>query len=169
MPNRDTAATSTQAKLKINLREPARTVDMVPDLKHNSLLSASKFADANYTTVLTPTEVLIYDGDDLTLQINKEAILRGWREPSGLWRVPLTTNNNNTKAEYVLLSKQTEQAINNVYELPSIAETIRYLHACAGFPTKATWVKAIQNGNYATWPGLTIKAVNKHFPEADET
>ena len=56
-----------------------------------------------------------------------------------------------------------------MYELPSVAETIRYLHACAGFPTKATWVKAIQNGNYATWPGLTIKAVNKHFPESDET
>ena len=46
---------------------------------------------------------------------------------------------------------------------------MRYLHVCAGFPTKATWVKAIQNGNYATWPGLTIKAVNKHFPESDET
>ena len=78
MPNGDTAAASAQAKLKLNIREPARTVDMVPDLKHNSLLSASKFADANYITVLTPTEVLIYNGNDLTLRINKDAILRGW-------------------------------------------------------------------------------------------
>jgi len=138
MPNRDTEAASTQAKLKINLREPAHTVNMVPNLKQNSLLSASKFTDANYITVLTPTEVLIYDGEDLTLRINKDAILRGWREPSGRWCAPLATNKQNTKSEYVFLSKETEQAINNVYELPSVAKTIRYLHACAGFPTKAT-------------------------------
>ena len=48
---------------------------MVPDLKHNSLISASKFADANYITVLTPTEVLIYDGERLKLEVNKEAVL----------------------------------------------------------------------------------------------
>ena len=61
MPNGATAAATKEAKLKLKLREPARTVDIVPDLKHNSLISASKFADANYITVLTPTEVLIYD------------------------------------------------------------------------------------------------------------
>ena len=77
LPNGQTAAASNIAKLKLNLREPARTVDIVPDLKHNSLISASKFADANYITILTPTEVLIYDGDGLKLEINHEAILRG--------------------------------------------------------------------------------------------
>ena len=30
------------------------------------------------------------------------------------------------------------EAINNVYELPSIEPAIRYLHGAAGFPTKAT-------------------------------
>ena len=56
-----------------------------------------------------------------------------------------------------------------MYELPSTAQVISYLHACAGFPTKATWLKAIKGGNYATWPGLTVEAVRKHFPESDET
>jgi hypothetical protein len=48
-------------------------------------------------------------------------------------------------------------------------QTIRYLHATAGFPTKDSWIKAIQNGNYTTWPGITAEVVNKHFPESIET
>jgi hypothetical protein len=43
------------------------------------------------------------------------------------------------------------------------------LHAAAGFPTKDSWIKAINNGNYKTWPGITTKVVNKHFPESVET
>ena len=46
---------------------------------------------------------------------------------------------------------------------------MRYLHACAGFPTKTTWIKAIRAGNFATWPHLTLKSVQQHFPESDET
>ena len=40
------------------------------------------------------------------------------------------------------------EAINKVYKLPSIELSIRYLHGAAGFPTKATWLKAIRKRNY---------------------
>ena len=60
------------------------------------------------------------------------------------------------------------EAIHNVYELPSIERTIRYLHAAAGFPTKATWIKSIRNGNYLTWPLITVKIFNKYFLESEE-
>jgi hypothetical protein len=43
------------------------------------------------------------------------------------------------------------------------------LHAAADFPTKDPWIKAIKHGNYATWPGITAQAINKHFPESIET
>ena len=49
------------------------------------------------------------------------------------------------------------EAINNVYELPSIEPAIRYLHGAAGLPTKATWIKAIRNGSYLSWPLGNIK------------
>jgi hypothetical protein len=45
-----------------------------------------------------------------------------------------------------------QHTILNIYELPSIEQTIRYLHASAGFPTKTTWLAAIQHRNYDTWP-----------------
>ena len=57
----------------------------------------------------------------------------------------------------------------NVYKLPSIEQSIRYLHAAAGFPTKSTWLKAIRCGNFSTWPLINVKNVNKHFPESEET
>ena len=69
-----------KTKLHYSVSEPARTVDMVPNLKHNSLRSARKFTDAQYITVLTSTEVLIYDDmGDIQLSIYSIAILRGWR------------------------------------------------------------------------------------------
>jgi hypothetical protein len=67
------------------------------------------------------------------------------------------------------MDKEKQEAAANVYSLPSIPQAIKYLHALVGIPIKDTWVKAIKNGNYVSWLGLTIKAVNKHFPESIET
>ena len=61
------------------------------------------------------------------------------------------------------------KGVANVYSLPSTSQTIKYLHAAAGYPVKDTWIKAIKSGNYTTWPGLTATAACKHFPESDET
>jgi hypothetical protein len=36
-----------------------------------------------------------------------------------------------------------QEYLHNVYELPSLEPTVRYLHAAAGFPLKATWLKAV--------------------------
>ena len=61
------------------------------------------------------------------------------------------------------------EAIHNVYELPRIECAVRYLHAAAGFPTKATWLKIIHHGNYLTWTLITINNGHKYFPESEET
>jgi hypothetical protein len=62
----------------------------------------------------------------------------------------------------------TEQA-HHAYDLPSVGQTVRYLHGAAGFPTEDTWIKAIKAGNYNTWPTITPETVRRHFPESDET
>jgi hypothetical protein len=54
---------STIAKLKRNPRGVAGFGDKVPDLQNNSLVSTSKLADENYSTLFTPTEVLVFDGE----------------------------------------------------------------------------------------------------------
>ena len=77
MPTGETTAGGTQAKLYHNVRELEKTVDMVPQLQHNLLISGGKFTDANYITVLTPTEVLIYDGKYTYISVSKGPILQG--------------------------------------------------------------------------------------------
>eukprot|EP00956_Cyclotella_meneghiniana_P010727 scaffold15031_cov47-Cyclotella_meneghiniana.AAC.1 len=62
----------------------------------------------------------------------------------------------------------TNEYANSVYELPNLEQVVAWYHAAAGYPTKATWLAAIDAGFYATWPLLTAKAVRKHFPESDE-
>jgi hypothetical protein len=56
-----------------------------------------------------------------------------------------------------------------LYSLPSIPQTITYLHAAAGFPVKQTWMDIIKAGNFITLPSLTTLAVQKHFPGSNKT
>ena len=62
-----------------------------------------------------------------------------------------------------------QEYLHKVYKLPSIEPTIWYLHSLAGFPTKASWFKAILKGNYLSCPLINIKHVAKYFPESKET
>ena len=168
------------SELAHNVRQPAKEVHIVPSIETHSLLSTAKFAEAGYITVFDDKEVNIYDAQNTTLKVTKGAILRGWFDKTAnLWRIPLIPVVLNNNTDTVLVNKQpTEflpgrtpviEAINNVYELKTQPELIRYLHACAGFPTKPPWIKAIKNRQYASWPGLTVNAVAKHFPESEET
>ncbi len=58
--------------------------------------------------------------------------------------------------------------INNVYKLPSIELTIRYLHAAAGFPGEETWLKVVQRGNYNSLPLINVTNVAHYFPRSEE-
>eukprot|EP00804_Cyclotella_cryptica_P008991 CCRYP_003100-RA/>CCRYP_003100-RA protein AED:0.31 eAED:0.29 QI:0/-1/0/1/-1/1/1/0/525 len=195
LPTGTTTAATIQAQLLLNVRPPANTVDIVPNL-HQTLLSGSKFADADYTAMYDKHEVNFYDS--ATINITERAVLTGYRCPrTGLWRIPLRpiTVNENTDTlildskcglqstqpryhvptpthirEHLQASLQCNtDHILNVYELPSIEQSIRYLHAAAGFPTKSTWLAAICKGNYSTWPLITVKNIHKHFPQSEKT
>ena len=38
-----------------------------------------------------------------------------------------------------------------------------YFHAAVGSPTKSSFINAINNGNFTTWPGLTTDLISKHL------
>ena len=77
-------------------------------------------------------------------------------------------HNKNTDTKFISRPNP-DHAINSAYELPSSEQLVRYLHACAEYPTKETWLKEIWAGNYLSWPGLTTKKVNWHYPETYDT
>jgi hypothetical protein len=145
-------------------------------------MSTSKLADANYVTVFTKEEVQVFDAEAAKFNVEGQVVMKGWRCPiTKLWRVPLTPNLSNINTDTGLMSKRATEIImkqrsnknkehlNSVYELPNTEQVVAWYHAAAGYPTKATWIKAIDAGFFATWPLLTSKAVRKHFPEAAET
>ena len=172
-----------KAQLEYKMRQPAVDADIVPGLAMNSLLSTSKLADAGYVTVFTNDEVKIFDAAATPFQLQGSIIMKGWRCPrTKLWRVPLQEKWTNINTETALLNQEVTNIImnkrgefeptefvNSVYELPNMEQIIAWYHAAAGYPTKPTWIKAIDAGFYATWPMLTSKAVRKHFPESEET
>ncbi len=82
-----------------------------------------------------------------------------------------TVETNQLACEHVALQmckNHCQEYLQNVYELPSVEPIIRYLHGAAGFPTKASWLKAICKGNYLSWPLINVKNVAKYFPESEE-
>jgi hypothetical protein len=68
----------------------------------------------------------------------------------------------------IMLQTISQEYIHNVYELPSIAPTIRYLYAVAGFPVEETWLKVVQQVNYNSWPLINVTNVVHYFPESEE-
>ena len=107
----------------------------------------------------------------MKITVSEEAVLKGWRcKRTGLWRVPLQRNVVNENTDTLIIDRpDPKEAFAHYFELPSTEKTIAYFHVCAGFPVKSTWIAAIKAGNYCTWPGLSVKAVEKYFPESDET
>ena len=162
------------------MRTPANELHITPGVSQNSLLSTVKYADANYITVFDKDEVNIYDANDTVVTVSKGAILRGWRDTNcNLWRIPLVNMVRNLNTDTVLTKRPPSEflqnrpdpteAVHSVYELKTQPELVRYLHAATGFPTKPTWIRAIKNKHFASWPGLTVDAVRRHFPDSDET
>ena len=85
----------------------------------------------------------VFDTNKMKVNISAESVLQGWRDDRGLWRVPI-----DDKEAVSLSNDELAHAITNVFDLPSVEQTIRYLHACIGFTTKITWLKAIKKGNF---------------------
>ena len=167
-------------EFKFDVRDAAKEVHMVPGIQ-NTLISTNQFAKDNYACIFDKDMVNIYDMNNTKITISRSAVLKGWRVPKeGLWRIPLEqytpgANINTTTVlvkEYQLgtLKKQPPnyyEAVNNVYELKTKPELIRYYHAAAGFPTRPTWLAAIKNKHYSSWPGLSADDAARYFPESD--
>ena len=63
-----TAKANVKSNIFHNLRETIITMDMVPVLKHNSLVTAIKFENSTYIKVLKLEEVLIYYGNEVNCE-----------------------------------------------------------------------------------------------------
>jgi hypothetical protein len=97
-------------------------------------------------------------------------ILIDVRDEQGRYRIPLIQQKGQwqPRPPRKRVTAKLQQA-NSVYDLPSIEQAIKWMHAVCGYPVKSTWTKTIKAGNFVGWPLLTEKNVNKYYPESNET
>ena len=106
-------------------------------------------SEEGYTTIFHPENegVTVHERGTLTIATSNPPVLQGCKEKGdNLWTVSAN-------------EEEGEEEANNVYNLPSTKQSIRYLHAAAGFPAKSEWIKVIKAGKYVTWPELTLRSL----------
>ena len=69
------------AELHHPVREPDLTVNMVPVLVNQSLISGIKLADAGYISICDDKEVNIYDGRTDRIIVSELEVLKGCKCP----------------------------------------------------------------------------------------
>jgi hypothetical protein len=78
LPNGATAAATIIHKLHHNLREPACSINIVPSIVVNSLLSTVKMVETRYTAIYDDKEVNFYDTATTKIKVLADTILKGW-------------------------------------------------------------------------------------------
>jgi len=163
-PDKRTNKATKRMLAKHNLRPAARKMNIVPGL-HSTLVSVPKLVGAGYTTVFSKAGAAIYDDYTTTISASNPSVLNAKRcDHTWLWKLPLDDKTKETKG-----TPPTNKAINVIFDLLSARQTFLWYHAAAGFPIKESFIKAVRNGNYATWPKLTVTLINKYMPDSDQT
>jgi hypothetical protein len=147
----------------------ARQAHLLPALQPNALLSIGQLCDHGCTAEFTSTAILI--------KHNNIPVLQGYRDPIGLWRIPMQHKPTQQPAH---LSPTTvvpcpgsahQHTINSTIDTRTQhGELIQYLHATCFSPTESTWIQAIKNNHFTTWPLLSTEpTVLKYFRNTPAT
>ena len=113
-------------------------------LQSASLISLGQLCDDECVAILDKNEIIV-------LKV-KTLILKGHRNKTdAVWGIPISI-------------PVAHHAMAIITKEKTKAELIQYLRGCCISPTPRTFLKAINNGNYLTWPGLNNQQLLNHPP-----
>ena len=144
-------STTTAHAILPDVSDDGKIARIFDDIKVN-LLSVGQLCDDGCTVTFMATKAHV-------IKNNKIIMSAPQNQFNGMWVYSFDDNKN----------MQIPTLMNNVYEITKTKDLVKFLHAAAGFPVMDTWVKAIRNNQFATWPGLTSEIVYKHLPKSDAT
>jgi hypothetical protein len=152
MPNGTTIQSSHTCDLLLaDLPPQARKAHILAGLVHNLLISVGQLCDNGCSVTFTQEQV--------TVSKNGKCVMYGSRDPrSRLWRVDLKQRFETNQVQ-----------CNHTHDNSNQKDLINYLHAACFSPIKSTWITAIKNGHFTSWPGLTEHAVEKHLSKSTST
>jgi hypothetical protein len=155
LPNGQQIQSTHEATLPFpNLPKKALEAHVFPELNGHALLSIGTFCDTGCTALFTATAVVI--------EKDGKIVLTGQRQPPGLWKTE-----ENMKC--TMLKETNPWTANGAYTTQLRRNAIKFMHASVFSPTTATWTKAIDAGNFHSWPGLSSTAVRKLLPKSMAT
>ncbi len=103
--------------------------------------------------------VVIFCQQSIDILKNNKSILQGPRNLiDSLWDISIPNKN-----------KEQHLRANVILPHQSNSVLIHFYHGCCFSLVKSTWLRAIKNGNFITWPGLTYDMVSKYYPETAAT
>jgi hypothetical protein len=138
MPNGTTIQSSHTCNLLLTYLPPqAQKAHILPGLVHNSLISVEQLYDNGCSVTVNQEQV--------TVSKNGKCVMCGSQDPkSRLWRVDLKQRFETNQVQ-----------CNHAHDNSNQKDLINYLYAACFSPVKSTWITAIKNGNFTSWPGLT--------------
>ncbi|KAL7526150.1 hypothetical protein ACHAWF_001648, partial [Thalassiosira exigua] len=132
-------------------------------------MSVGKVAVDNAVSIFTKHGVAAYNEEGVFIICKGEPILVGVCDECGRYRVPLVQQRGQWQPRASTKSVRTAlERANSVYDLPSVEQGIKWMHAVCGYPVKSTWLKAIKAGNFQGWPLLNKQNVTKYYPHTAE-
>jgi hypothetical protein len=136
------------------LSKVAKAAHVFPAMENNSLLSVGQLGDEGYSILFSTNGVTI-------LHETQQIIMKGpWDQATGLWRINLSQQDPTCTISH---PPSQHQSANNVYALHNSGALVNYIHKAMFSCTTSALVIAIKEVHLATWPGLTVEAVNKHL------
>jgi hypothetical protein len=152
MPNGTTIQSSHTCNLLLtDLSQQARQAHILPGLVHNSLISVGQLCDNDCSVTFTQDQVMV--------SRKGKNVMYGSRDPkSRLWRVNLKQK---MKPEII--------QCNHAHDNTNQKDLINYLHAACFSPVKSTWIKAIKNRIFSSWPGFNECTVENYLSKSTST
>ena len=151
-----------------HLPQQARATYVIPGLATHSLLSVVKLCNAGCEVKFTKIGCIVtYRG---------RTIVCGHKcTKTGLWMIPLAAQqrllDDNTSDGTVAVEVNViyHEIANIIHETGTKEELARYYHQCLGSPPKPTLLKALQNDQLSSIPGLSYELISKHLPPSTAT
>jgi len=159
LPNKTKIQATHTCQIDIPFLPPqARQAHIFPQLTR-ALPSIGQLCDHGCTA--------IFDHNNVKILHNNIVLLHGFRDSgTNLWKIPLTQDHT---LQTVPISTAAPTQANSAYHTSTQPKLVQFMHAVCGYHVPSTWIQAIQNGNFAIWPGLTADAVHKHLPKSTAT
>jgi len=167
LPNGDSIVSTHTGLLNLpNLPYAARQVDIFPHLKH-SLISLGHLCDSDLHVITTKHAMTIYNANKTVLGCAKRdpttklyAFDFSATVPSKSMSPPPPINHHAYNIEGL--------ANLSIYQQRTDQQLVAFYHACMGYPSLPTFLKAVSKG-FLQFPGLTYQKAAKHLPDSINT